>query len=253
MAARCGFADGQYQYGDCLYSGIGVPKNIEQALIWYQRAIDQGHVGAIGSMAVCFQTGNGMEGEKDIEEALKWFQSAADTNAGLATAECNLGILYDVGAEGIQPDPEKAVKYYRKAAIKGDLTAKCNLAVCYHNGIGVPEDKEEAVKWWRQSAEGGYAPGQYNLGVCYQNGLGVRPNKEEAFKWYKLAAEQGDQSAMQNLAWAYKMGFGTPRNEELAIHWLAKQQQIESGGQPSGLTDEDEEPEQVQSKACVLL
>jgi TPR repeat protein len=61
----------------------------------------------------------------------------------------------------------EAVKWWRKAAEKGNAKAQYNLGWCYANGQGVPQNYTEAVKWWRKAAEQGDASAQYNLGVCY--------------------------------------------------------------------------------------
>ena len=109
----------------------------------------------------------------------------------LASAQFNLGYMYDIG-EGVTQDKVEAVKWYRKAAEQGHSDAQCNLGLMYDNGEGVAEDKFEAVKWYRKAAKQGLARAQFNLGKKYDKGEGVAQNKFEAVKWYRKAAEQGN-------------------------------------------------------------
>ncbi|MDQ1300474.1 MAG: hypothetical protein QG637_392, partial [Chloroflexota bacterium] len=42
-------------------------------------------------------------------------------------------------------------------AQKGDAVAQCLLGAMYARGNGVPKDSAEAVKWWHKAAEKGDA------------------------------------------------------------------------------------------------
>ena len=52
-------------------------------------------------------------------------------------------------------DYEQAVYWYRKSAEQGDATAQCNLGVIYENGYGVTKNLNEARKWYQLSAAQG--------------------------------------------------------------------------------------------------
>ena len=66
-------------------------------------------------------------------------------------------------------------------------------------GEGVETDPQEAVKWYKKAAEQGHAISQFCLGSCYFYGKGVSKDAREAAKWLTLAADQGDKEAMQLL------------------------------------------------------
>lgn len=66
-------------------------------------------------------------------------------NQGNASAQFNLGVMYDNG-QGVPQDYAEAVKWYRKAAAQGDAQAQNNLGVRYDNGQGVPQDYVQAHK-----------------------------------------------------------------------------------------------------------
>ena len=121
---------------------------------------------------------------------------------------------------GVQQDYMEAVKWWRKAAEKGDAKAQSCLGNMYSGGLGVPEDDVEAVKWWRKAAEKGDAKAQSNLGEMYYEGSkGVPKDYVEAAKWYRKAAAQGDDDAQYSLGWMYWHGQGVPRDDLEALQW----------------------------------
>jgi TPR repeat protein len=67
------------------------------------------------------------------------------------------------------------------------------LGFLYQNGLGVEQDWSEAVKWYRRAAEKGDAMAQANLGLMYEDGHGGLPHDNvQAYKWFLLSAEQGN-------------------------------------------------------------
>ena len=137
---------------------------------------------------------------------------------GDATAQFNLGVMYDFG-EGVAEDNEAAVKWYRLAAEQGDADAQFNLGGMYLFGEGVAEDNEASVKWFRLSAEQGNAAAQWALGAMYDDGEGVAEDNESAVKWFRLAAEQGNAAAQYRLGAMYDKGEGLEEDDEAAVKW----------------------------------
>ena len=134
----------------------------------------------------------GLEATKrgDYQTAFKLWLPLAEQ--GDASAQFNLGMMYDNG-QGVKQDDVEAVKWYRQAAEQGFADAQLNLGVMYDEGQGVKQDDVEAVKWYRQAAEQGYAKAQYNLGVKYYQGEGVRQDKGQAKEWFGKACDNGHQ------------------------------------------------------------
>ena len=88
---------------------------------------------------------------------------------------------------------QTAFKLWLPLAEQGEASAQFNLGMMYDNGQGVKQDDVEAVKWYRQAAEQGYAKAQYNLGVKYYQGEGVRQDKGQAKEWFGKACDNGHQ------------------------------------------------------------
>ena len=101
-----------------------------------------------------------------------------------------LGWCYE---NGVEKNYEEAVKWYKKAAEKGDDWAMRKLGWCYENGEGVEKNYEEAVKWYKKAAElsDTDAKAAIHLGLYYYN----EKNYTEAIKWFEKAVKQGNTSA----------------------------------------------------------
>lgn len=169
--------EAQYQFGICLWEGIGISSNRENALEWITLAAGQGYTPAqawLGSLYLSW---------REEEQARFWFEKAAlqgDPRAmyylsliyiqgnifgadpmlafewlkksaenGFAEAMGRLGIMYCLG-HGTGKDHQAAMQWFQKAALKGDHNAQMLLATAYLTGSGVPQDETSAVYWFDQ-------------------------------------------------------------------------------------------------------
>jgi TPR repeat protein len=76
---------------------------------------------------------------------------------------------------------------------------------------------EKAVKFFRIAAEKGDSRAQHCLGVMLNKGQGVEQNYEESFKWLNLAAKQGFSQAKLDLAILFYYKQGIPENFSDAV------------------------------------
>ena len=67
-------------------------------------------------------------------------------------------------------------------------------------GDGVEPDPEEALNWYRKAAEQGVPEAQIALGDVYATGRGVAVDHDEARRWFDKAAGQGHEGAAARLA-----------------------------------------------------
>ena len=167
-------------------SGLGVPKDYDEAVTWYRKAADQGDALGQTNLGLMYEEGRGVP--QDYQQAVAWYRKAADQN--LAEAQTSLGFMYEEG-RGVPQDYQQAVAWYRKAADQNYARAQTNLGVMYEGGRGVPQDYQQAVAWYRKAADQGYASAQTNLGVMYEGGRGVPQDYQQAVAWYEKAAAQG--------------------------------------------------------------
>jgi len=148
-----------YQYGE------GVPKDMEKAAYWYQKAAEQGYANAQNNLGILYENGDGVP--QDWKKATYWWAKAAEQ--GHVLAQCNLGNCYDDG-NGVPQDNQKAAYWWTKAAEQGNAPAQCNLGVCYSKGKGVPQDKEKAKYWYTKAANQGHEGAKNNLSVLSSGG-----------------------------------------------------------------------------------
>jgi len=79
--------------------GLGVTKDLKEAVRWVRKAAEQGYVNGQVWLGVMYQHGEGVT--RDYKEAVKWYRKAA--MQGLAGAQWWLGTMYGDG-EGVVQD-----------------------------------------------------------------------------------------------------------------------------------------------------
>jgi TPR repeat protein len=84
-----------------------------------------------------------------------------------------------------------ALTEWKTIAEQGNASAQYNLGLMYDTGEVVPLDYAEAMNWYRLAAQQGHAKAQSNFGLMYHKGKGVLQDLSEAMKWYRRAAEHG--------------------------------------------------------------
>jgi uncharacterized protein len=125
----------------------------------------------------------------DYAIAMKEWKPLAEQ--GNASAQYNLGWMYEKGKAQFFYDYIEALKWYRLAAEQSDAFGQNSLGRMYGQGKGVLKDSIEAAKWYRLSAEQGYARAQSGLGYMYENGLGVPQDNQISHMWYNIASANG--------------------------------------------------------------
>jgi TPR repeat protein len=84
-AAEAGNVKAQYNLGKSYRDGVGVEKNVAEAVKWYRRAAEQGYDKAQDSLGRRYEKGDGVE--LDLVQSLYWTTLAA--HQGLARAKQN--------------------------------------------------------------------------------------------------------------------------------------------------------------------
>jgi TPR repeat protein len=85
-------------------------------------------------------------------------------------------------------DDNEALRWFRRAAEKGDASAQFYLGVMSAEGHGIPQDFANATRWYQLAANQGYPQAQFNLGLSYVDGEGVPSDLVIAHMWLNLAA-----------------------------------------------------------------
>ncbi len=138
---------------------------------------------SVPSFSADYQTGLDAYNRGDYEAALREWRPLA--GQGDADARTGLGFMYDEGL-GVAKSCTKAGEWYRLAAEQGHASAQNNLGLLYETlWCGVVRSNTEAVNWFRKAAEQGDPYAQLNLGRMYDLGRGVVRGNTEAVKRYR--------------------------------------------------------------------
>lgn len=135
--AMKGNVGAQYIIAQCYAAGSGVPKDVNEAIKWYDKAAEQGMPIARIYIAWHYHTGDGVE--KNVKEAIKIYkQLIADSendnmignSMAYGAAMNNLGVCYERG-DGVDADEKLALELYEEGAKLGDFAAGCNAGRLY--------------------------------------------------------------------------------------------------------------------------
>jgi hypothetical protein len=109
--AEQGDALAQHDLGHRYAKGEGLPRDLEQAEIWFRRAAEQGNAQSQSVMGGMYYMGFGLK--QDFQQAAVWFRRAAEQ--GEARAQAYLGGMYYKG-QGVEPDKGLAYAWLSVAA-----------------------------------------------------------------------------------------------------------------------------------------
>lgn len=124
----------QWYYGDCLeYGQVGVVDG-SQALIWYERAAEQGYVKAQLSAGEYYMK-QSIPSFMDYLDASKWLRMAVEQGDSrsktlLAEALYRIALAFYTG-DGVSKDTNEAKPYFQEAADLGHVQARQLLTVLF--------------------------------------------------------------------------------------------------------------------------
>ncbi len=172
LAANAGDLQGILLVGDFLHDGNGVEKNIQEALLWYERGA---------------KAGSKMAADR-IGQIKRKAEGVIET-----------GLLALAAGEGT-----KAFHSFSCAVEMGNIPALVYLGDCYMTGKGVERNLKTAAHYYEAAAEKGSAFGKYRLGVLYMNNMGVKWNAKKARAYLTEALDGGVSKAQQALELLHK-------------------------------------------------
>jgi TPR repeat protein len=120
--AESGDTKAQYDLSLMYIQGIGTKQNIEQGLVWLNRAAQKGNIEAMLELGVLYQKIDTLENAPQL--ALDWFEKAA--LAGSAVGQYNLAHMYMDGHH-IAKDLPKAYIWMSLSDVTGNPLASSEL------------------------------------------------------------------------------------------------------------------------------
>lgn len=131
----------------------------------------------------------GLGMQKDGRAAVSAFERSAE--AGHAKSLAQLALMYEQG-NGVVPDRERSLEYWKLGAEAGDAGAQYMLSLQASNR----GDSAKRLFWLEKSAAQGFDFAQFYLGEALFCGLDVEEDKSRGTTLIALAAKQGHQQAL---------------------------------------------------------
>ncbi len=139
--ANQGDAMAMFSVGQLYERGRGTKQDTMQAVMWYERATENGNDYARARLGIMHYEGIGVP--KSIDKALPLIEQAA--KASVPNAEYYLGIMYENG-EGVKASKKQAQKWYELAVAHGSYRAKSRLQALEKGYIKVGKKKTKSSK-----------------------------------------------------------------------------------------------------------
>ena len=195
-AAAQGLAKAQYNLGAMYRDELN---NFPIALSWFKKAAAQGDLDAQNSIGYIYENASGGkpprlyifdENGKNIDPELPNIEAqfARFDKMSLPLEDYPRSVypLSEYG-QGVEPDIQKAIEWYQKAASQGHALAQTNLAYFYLLGIGVEKDEQKAFTLYQQAANQQLPAAIKTLGFLYMQGLGTEVDEYKAFTLFEQA------------------------------------------------------------------
>ncbi|KAI5289693.1 hypothetical protein KEM54_003404 [Ascosphaera aggregata] len=204
-AASLGDTPAMYKMGMIQLKGLlGQPRSPHDAITWLKRAAehaDEENPHALHELALLYENPGKANDiiTKDEKYALELLEKAGDL--GYKYSQYKLGVIFEHGLLGFQPDPRQSILWYSRAAAQGEHNSELSLSGWYLTGAeGVLQQSDtEAYLWARKAAMAGLAKAEYAMGYFTEVGIGVPSNLEQAKRWYWKASSQNFVKARERL------------------------------------------------------
>lgn len=201
LAAERGDRDSMLMTGLFYAQGTTVPKDIVAAETWIRKGRGEGSPDGDNTLRVflsiaCTEYVNGASGMVDPGKAMRMAEEAEE----LGDKEVFLHLGRAFVRAGTVPDHnEKAFECFRRASLVHIPAAYAEMGVCLEQGIGVERNIKEAVRYYKKAAEKGDLLGMTHYGLSLAQGAGIRKNTRRGMEWLMKAALRGDLGAVRIL------------------------------------------------------
>lgn len=228
--AILGDPSAQFDLGQLYQYGVGVAKNIVQAMNYYQLAAMQQNVRAEYNLGILY-----LEGQTtpiDYLKGVHWLSDAAFK--GNAYAQYVLANMYSngfndpSGVEVVTPDSQQAIAMYYLAATNHYGPAEYRLADYLVKqrkaGLSIFAQQKRTKlisRLYQDAAAQGVA--EANLPLAFYDAMNDSPVKQaHAFSIAKQEAMIGDSNAALLLGMMYERGIAVEVNQVQALAWYLK-------------------------------
>jgi TPR repeat protein len=191
-----GFEPAGTLLGQAHLSGIGTQVDVKPALAYLQAAGEAGDANALYMLGQLYhhQLPRQPAGVPlDLDRAGAYFDAAA--KAGHLEATYEAARMMDLGEGTAAPAPERAIVYYKDAALKGHADAQNALATYFYRGEAVAQDFSKARLWFQAAAQRRQPDAMFNLAVMLAQGQGGDKDLVAAYAWCAISKGLGNEQA----------------------------------------------------------
>jgi TPR repeat protein len=151
-AANGGSAYAAGLLGDAYADGMGVTKNHDEAVYWWQQAAREGDPHGTAELKQISAQPHAPVQLWDLLNSSSPARLMQRANAGDSNAQFELAMRYRDGAWGVNPNPRLALEWLQKSVNQGNPVAMQALAQAYAQGeLGLTPDQALAAQWRRQA------------------------------------------------------------------------------------------------------
>ena len=156
-------------------------ENEDKAFEIFQSGAQKGQLDCIHYLAHCYENEIGIE--EDFNKAINLYKQAA--SLGYVPSQIRLVEMYGLGHLYLGQDRHLRL-WYQEALNKEDEDYFMLIAKMHWFGVGASHDKIEAVKWFKKAAFKGNKEAMEFLYHCYNYGTGVAQDDKKAAYWLHL-------------------------------------------------------------------
>ena len=222
--------------GEMYEKGLGVDRDLPDAIDYYQQAEKKGSLDAIVNLALLQNVGKGMtKNPKHARERLAYAASKGSARGAKS-------LRFIESHPFFKTYNPTLLARFTQLAKRGDPHAQVMIYYAAEEGaFGLSKRKENAfVTFLEMGAHQGFADAQFALGLLYSEGKNGYPqNNSKAKTLYELAAKQGKASALNSLGWCYQNGKGVAINLDLAREYYVASAELGYWGASQSLADLD--------------
>lgn len=228
--AILGDSTAQFDLGQMYQQGLGVDKDLQQAIKYYRLAANQQDLKAQYNLGLLYLQGDVTDG--DAKTGIELLRDAAfkgNPFAQYVIARIDeQGLTDGKGHEIIKPDHEQAMAMYQLASANDYGPAQYRLAeilVREKQNDLTKVDKRKLNQQIKSLYQGAVAYGvpEAILPLAFYNAMDKQPEKQaQAFAAAKTAAEAGNTNAALLLGLMYDRGVAVKASQNDALKWYKK-------------------------------
>jgi uncharacterized protein len=142
------------------------------------KAASIGHAQAMFQMGMMYDNGIGVQ--PDALVANDWYRKAKRAES---PGKSNTVYYKEKGDKMVEVPYSEILKDLISQAESGNAEIQFQLARIYDDGKLVPRDFDKALHWYKKAAMNNYEEAQFTLGYFYCRGIGVTKDKKIANEW----------------------------------------------------------------------